>query len=186
MDRLFTSRLVEAAASIRTGGLILDEQYSQTHSSVHEWLAKMNDAGLLTFDSQSGDYTTERAYVSGIMPVDAARAFSERVNVTTDYISMVIHGVDPRTPWETVAVTRKEGKRSGDWVSFTRFPLYMDRDSYAFEVRNALRLNKRSATCIDRYAIVECIDPKWGRFATTGKRGTTGLYPSVVRALTEK
>lgn len=182
-DRLFSSRLVDTAAFIRSGGLVDDVQNSQTHSSAHEWLAKMNDAGLLTFDSQSGDDITERAYVSGIMPVDAARAFSEHMTITTDYVSMITRGVDPSTPWEAITVTRDQNPR-GDMFSFTRLPLYMDHRSYAFEVRNALRVHEGIST--DGYVIVSCFDPKWGRFAwndeNVGNDG--GLYPSVVRSLT--
>jgi len=150
----------------------------------------MNDAGMLTFDSQSGDHDGERAYVAAVMPHKRAKALALAIDLSSDAIALVLQPVPDKTPWETITVSRSVGPTR---ESETRAPLYQSSADYKNLVRDAMygaRKNDKNKnksdtdtdtdTDIEGLVIVDCIDPKWGRFATKVK---AGLYNVVLRCL---
>lgn len=183
--RSFEARCAEMAAAIRAGLLVRDADagFSAIHPRAHAALAEMNDAGLLTFDSQSGDDASERAYVDGVMPVARARRFSAALNMGGDAVCIVLAPDVPEgTEWHTIPVTRRRDPQTGAWESETRLPLYLEARGARFEVNDALgrRGARRRDTDVGDLRIVASFDARWGRDAMAPQGG---LFPQVLRAL---
>eukprot|EP00741_Cyanophora_paradoxa_P001543 tig00000492_g1494.t1 len=161
----------EAAALIRAGGLrIEDDEYSQVEPASYEPLARINELGLVTFDSQdarpsAGD--TERPYVEGFMLPGAAEAFVDAFNASTDKVALLLHPSSDHAWASRVIVTRRGDGHPESWQQ-----LRIDPESYAWQQR---RMGLRPGGSL----LVACIDPKWGRRAT----GPGGLFGDVVRVL---
>ena len=94
----------------------------------------------------------------------------ERVNCSSDFVAVALLPCDVRTKnafRSAIALTR-----SRDGRSVTRCPLYMDVGEHAF-------LRKQEGSVPSSAVLVECIDPQWGRNATS----RDGLFVAVADAL---
>lgn len=183
-------RLAETQAEfIRNGGLWITRpithpnmRWAQVHKTAYESLALINQAGLLTYDSQDSvnAYTgrvksSERCYIQGIMLPDDALTFVNNINIWNDDKVAIICMELPKYPryGAEIAVTRAFDAASQTWIgsrtmdAFT-FPDWID------IIRDTLKVPKRI-----KFSVVQVFDTKWGRPARSKK----GLFNAVLRAL---
>jgi hypothetical protein len=184
----FAAHARKRARWVRAGGLKSAEDVSQVHPASYEPLARMNELGLVTIDSQDActpegrPEPTERAYVAGFMRRARAERFVEAFNTRTDKVAVLLlpakvllSSVGMRPIRSAIPVT--VGASSGRAV--TRSPLYLDAREYAFL---KTRPDVGGLGASEDAVLVECIDPAWGRPANR-KRG--GLFREVVAVLEE-
>lgn len=162
----FNRRCAEAAAAIRAGSLRQPPDVSQVSARSYEPLARMNELGFLTIDSQEGQ-TDERAYVSGFLPAARAHALAEALNCGGDKVGIVLQPC-AKEARSRVALTRDRHGRAS-----TNMPLYMRTSLY--EQLRAQALPRGGPDVL----LVECFDPRWGRRAFAKR----GLFADVLAAL---
>jgi hypothetical protein len=137
----------------------------QVSTPSHEWLAKINERGLLTVNSQDGQ-THERAYVWGYMPLNHAHLFIDMLNCFCDKMCLLIRPCDNGSPsW--IPMTRWDGKGvANTWLYDDKLTLDSEK-----EVHNIpLNIN---------LGFVVVIDPTWERKAYN--KG--GLWPDIIAGL---
>ena len=178
------------ARHIRSGGLAMPKDWDQVDPASFALLADINDAGMLTTNSQDAiePLPVQRAYVDGLMLPAQARAYIKWLNVNTDMVafaSSMLYSDNSRATSEVfkslpglgIAVTRtREGAAKGEWLRTTSvMPAVANSwGRAAFEMRAVFGLLP-SKDVVN----VTSFDPKWGRSAVS----KDGLFPAVVRAL---
>jgi hypothetical protein len=182
----FLEALAHSVKFIKDGGLKLAEGDSQVSEKAFPLLLQMNELGMLTFDSQSGerqaykaaDYnqfkagvTKERAYVDGFMLTEHAVALVNCINLTTDKVGMVLQ---PVPKWIPSAIPVTQAVRCDGTLKIgTQSPLYVDKKLYLFEQT----LIKIDAAEDVRWVFI--FDPVWCRKGY----GPKGLFKDVVNTL---
>ena len=146
----------QAARAIRAGALQDTPSASQVARESWGLLADMNEAGMLTFDSQDappGSEMTERAYVQAFMTAFHASTFVDALNRQTDKIAMVVHPCRRFEMLGRIPVT--QGRHGAE----TRFPPYMSMADH----RHLKKVAGLRASA--KVVMVECLDARWGRCA---------------------
>ncbi len=182
----FESLCAKAAADILAGSLKEADDVSQVGEASWKVLSRINAAGLLTIDSQAGLDKTERAYVCGVMPVDEARQFTQRMNMAGDFVALVLEpttffgGTVPVTrtarPYNHFVKDKPVVSRSDEFRAVTRIPVYMEKSGHAFVIRNS-GVKKPSD-----HRMVYAFDPRWGRPG----HGKGGVFGAVVECLKDR
>jgi hypothetical protein len=172
------------ARHIRGGGLQMGPEWSQVASASFAPLAAMNDAGLLTVDSQDAPDATQRAYVEGFMPSTRAEALVDWVNLNTDVVAIVPVEDEVARGQKGVAypqgmgiaLTRHLFPRK-TWRKTTHVFTYLPVAPGDIDIPMAeAGLSKRLPDLVT----VFCFDPQWGRSATSA---SDGLFGKVNRGL---
>ena len=172
------------AAFIRNGGLVLSDDYSQIDKQAFEQLAKMNELGFITNDSQSGEcerwnyegksgMNKERAYVAGFMEKSKAQKFANELNHISDFLGIVLSPTRDIISNGNIPLTQSivDGKYTHETNAF----MYMPKIIIEGEKKNSKIPKKLRSEVM----IVYCIDMKWCRKAYSKK----GLFASVINAL---
>lgn len=165
MSPSFMERCQRSADWIRQGGLKEADNISQVEQQSHEWLAKINELGLLTTNSQDGQ-EDERSYIFGYMPFKYAYKFVNAVNCYSDKICLLILPCDNPKP-SMLPVTRWKGE------GITNAWLYDDLELHESEKR-AYNVPRNI-----KLGYIVLIDPTWERKAYN--KG--GLWHDTVDAL---
>jgi len=174
------------AKHIRAGGLKDDPENSQVLPPSFAPLAAMNDAGLLTVDSQDAPDATQRAYVDGLMPSKRAEALVDWLNLNTDMVAIV--PVEHEVPRRLSHIQPPHPQGMG--VALTRhlFPGKIWRRTTHVRTHMVLGPGSNENMQVEEAGLSEpdpdlvsvtCFDPKWGRSATS----SDGLFGHVIRAL---
>lgn len=166
MDARFAQRCAKAARDIRGGSLKGAPDASQVGERSWEDLARINDAGLLTFDSQAGASDTERAYVDGVMPMPAAARFVDALNRAGRFVGIVLEPSGDTFGGRIPLTRTRDGAKTA-----TAVPVYMEDHQYRFLFP--------FKTASDRFKIVVCFDPCWGAPGYSPR----GLFREVHRQL---
>lgn len=155
------------AKEIRNGSLLLEDDFSQVSPKSWENLAKMNELGFVTIDSQDATGPNERAYVSGFMSTKKALKFIHTFNSNTNFL----------------AIATTPGKYHG----MTRIPVTTDdkgdpitNNPYILEKSGITHLKKEAGLNMNEdITLINCIDTQWLRRANT----KNGLFTIVVQQL---
>lgn len=170
---------------ILDGGLKEPKDVSQIDPKAFPLLAKMNERGYITFDSQSGETKVykdksnktekevERAYVAGFMEKEFAKEFEQQFNLKTDFYCIAIIPTKDIFPYGYTPVTKVE--RGAQTKHVTRSPTYIDVKTIEVLVKQT----KLPKQLTKNMVLVECIDMKWGRKAYQ----KNGLFTSIVEVL---
>ena len=150
-------------------------------------LKKINRAGMITFNSQSGQkisglsaddhkpYTIiERAYLFGWMKIEEAASFIFQLGISTDKQAIYLPMVSDNTllpgslavPF-TITITGKRTENTTRGSSALPERVYI-------QLKAESRLNKS-----EKVVAVMCWDPKWNRNAS----GPRGLFSDVLKVL---
>lgn len=175
---------------IMKGGLVEEGPTAeQVHRSSWKYLARINEKGLITTNSQDAvdahtgevkDY--ERPYVVGLMQFEMAKLFVDRINLNRDDIVAMIadtlpkgQGNRPDGSWKSaqIAVTRRFNEETGEW--FRSAQMSVHEPAEMIEAFTELFSLPRNVTWIP----VQIFDTKWGRPA----RSKNGLYKAILKAL---
>lgn len=167
MTDAFVCQCTAAAQNIRGGGLIGERDVSQVKPQSFMPLARINEAGFLTVDSQDGQ-VGERSYVAGFMPTSRAHVFVDTFNTSTNMIAVLLP-VCKQHVRARIALTR-----SRDGSVETALPLHVDAGDQRV-LRRAAGLSQS-----ERVSLVECIDPVWERKAYNP---THGLFSAILNTL---
>lgn len=178
-----------AADAIRGGSLLFEpiEEWSQVHHSAWEFLAKINELGLITFNSQDSIEAVdgsvksyERSYVEGLMPPDEAMKFCEIMNLFTDKVAYFNAAkLDDDTKNSEIIlrpeiiVTARSAPRNriqrGYGLQLDHKPIMISYFKQSVHVPEDIPV-----------LVVSVFDPKWGRPA----RYRNGLFTDIIKALT--
>jgi hypothetical protein len=169
---------------IHNGGLRITRpgRYAQVHRTAYEPLARINLAGLITFDSQdavddlTGSIKTwERPYIQGIMLPDDVPKFVTNVNLwNDDKVAMICMKLPAyQSPGAAIAVTRAFDEASQTWGT-TRALDAFTFNGWMDQIRHMLNIPKRL-----KFSVIQVFDTKWGRPA----RSKNGLFNAVLKAL---
>lgn len=182
----FDHQAARMAEFIRKGGLNAGPGWSQVKPMSYEPLAKINDQGMITVNSQDGiaehfdGRTFEmRPYVYGFMKRDHASEFVSRFNMYTDMVAMLLGPVRSMDRWirdnSYIIMTRvKDSEYYGAPI-----PVYWRPSGYE-EDKTHRRIGAGLSASNDA-VMVMCFDPKWNRRATNSKG--TGLFDLVAKHL---
>lgn len=179
------------AERIRNGSL--DEKHpgaEQVHRSSWKYLAKVNEKGLITTNSQDAvnSYTGEtksyeRAFIEGYMPIEAAILFVDRINLTfEDKIAMLVLSIPKETmtmpdgsivKGVTIAVTQRFNETTGEWFRSAQMG--------GFQREEHLSIHKSWWSIPESFQMIgiQVFDTKWGRPA----RSKNGLFKAVIKTL---
>ncbi len=167
-------------------------------------LIKIIQHGFITDNSQEGSISNgynldtkmyyhieERAYVTGFMKQEKARAFVEWINSYTDKVALIIHS-EPSKEFETlfyegdvkaipsIPVTIQGSSKTKGAITalhpFSKLSTILPTKIVDFE-RKQVHINKS-----ERVEYVQVFDPKYGRKATSKQ----GLYADILKGLEAK
>lgn len=153
---------------IRKGGLVEEEGYSQVNIKTHTTIAKMNELGMITFDSQDGYSSDERAYIQSFMNKDYALRFIEKFNLNTDQLALSVE-IGQNSPLSRIPVTRTKSKAE------TRIPYVLDKESIHIWMNHADIPKKMEKDVV----VINCIDTRWG-YRSMNKKG---LFNEIIKVL---
>lgn len=192
----FRERCKSTASRIRGGALRLPDEYMQVPSAAWETLAKINEAGLLTTNSQAASEPnqkymktySQRAYIEGLMRRCEARRFVERFNLETNMMAFVVPLcgalTDPLGKWLKQNAVMHVTKHRARGQPATMLTAVTDRKTFRdVKTRGEGDLNSMGSG-LDKeedVVLIVCIDPVWDRIAFD-KQGT-GLFDVVLRTL---
>jgi hypothetical protein len=162
----FEDLCAQAAVDILGGSLKLEECFSQVGEASWRHLSEINALGMLTTDSQAGLDPNERAYVCGIMPVEEAREFAERLNMAGVFVAIAMEPTN--IFWPAIPMTRatapygeffddRKTSKSDQYRAQTRIPVYMDGDCHEQQIVEAGLEGDAW-----EYRLVQAFDARWG------------------------
>ena len=160
---------------IRSGGLDAGPGNSQMPPDTWRSLARLNDLGMVTIDSQPGEDSSERAYVDGFMLEEHALRFVEAMNCDGDKVAVLVR---PSPEWQrsNIVLTRLNKRHS-----VTRLPLYVDGPTYTELKTQFDGQGSGAGIDADVNAVLVCVfDPTWGRHCNAKP---DGLFPCILRVL---
>lgn len=157
-------------------------RWAQVHRTAYEPLARINLAGLLTYDSQDAvnSYTGkvkswERPYIQDAMLPDDALRFVNNINMWNhDKIALICMKMpDYPIVGAEIAVTRAFDEGSRTWIATRTMDACTVKD-WIDDIRLALHMPESV-----KFSVIQVFDTNWGRPARSKK----GLFNAVLKAL---
>jgi hypothetical protein len=179
------------AAFLNSSKFIKPEMEDENMIKCVPLLQKINKLGFLTENSQRGSITQnpnktitiERAYLNGLMPLEQAKIFIKKFNISGNQIAYympIFHMnkkqeqtvIDLMMP-VTITLNRKNKLKQVDSRQPTTFPHYVSEG-----ILKAIHLSPQLYKNLNIVHII-CIDPVWKRIAES----KNGLFTNVCHVL---